>query len=507
MARKVVSKQSFIEWLVTKYGKTISVSDTISFLDYVNAAYSRFSKETFNIWETTDRHVIDRLIQLTAQGYLGIYRVPLGKIKESLILFKKFLIYVDISNSTTHLEWRTCTNVDDEDDFRERLDTATEFLMNKYKNNHATTVYELQNENNQISFSCFNRWTKCLYDMTAAEYLRKKGVLRRKNYRKERSHSQAQNETVALKKDGNPNRRTNDEIPEEHREIPMSEIKQLIKSEFGNSIQEYIDKQKTISELSTTSSNDTKVSIEQPSWDIYETALMVDQCYRVLFRGISQKETVRRLVSLMRERAVQKDLPEDSLLFNENAISIQLAMIKYLVTDGEDGIPGADLICQEVVAMKKNDPKLFNQILNVVLNQLEINNLRFEDENKIVSGEPIPIFEKRPVELNPRKIADRRKDFVQWANRRAEYRNRKIDPVVTAIENGSKYVLSNKIYPVSFWEIDSSEEFKDVSENLLMIKAFKVKIGKFINAYKSAFELYFQYLKKVERQGEAHVDK
>ena len=250
-----VSKEQFIDWLDSKYGKKDTNSVVAKNLELVAASYSDYANKPFVIWESSDRRDIDMLITLLKYGFLGTFDIPYESLKEALVLFKKFVIHVDISRSNSHLEWRTNSNVDDEDDMKERLNTATAYLLKKYRNRYAWSLKQLKEENTIISFACFNRWTQKLYDMTATEYLREKGVLEESEERNtlssEKNVGEKNNDTISRSQVDREVRRLQSyyrykpvkqlsDIDEHVLRIPLHLLNQRIQQEYKMTAGEYM---------------------------------------------------------------------------------------------------------------------------------------------------------------------------------------------------------------------------------------------------------------------------
>ena len=258
----------------------------------------------------------------------------------------------------------------------------------------------------------------------------------------------------------------------------------------------------------------------KPEWDIYEIALVVETCSNLMVGENEKSAIISKLADSLRQRAIIMGRSKVAVFCNENEISILMTKIEYLLTDGEDGIPCADSLCREIVSMKKKSPKLYNKILIEALRQIQVFGDLSDSKPNNKKTDTTPSKELAHLETNVKQdqsteqsenLIDeqkniRRSEFRRWIENNAVYKGIKIEPIISAIDNSSSYVVKREIHPVSFWEMSSQTEFLRVSSGLLEIKAYKVKLGNFIKAYRLAFEIYAQYLKDIEDSTENESD-
>ena len=101
----------------------------------------------------------------------------------------------------------------------------------------------------------------------------------------------------------------------------------------------------------------------QPLWDQYETALLIDACWRIETGEIARTDAVRLLSGELRKRALDHGLEIDEIYRNENGISGQLGKVQRLMRH----VPGAEQhntkIFVYMVNMFHNDRQQYEKIL------------------------------------------------------------------------------------------------------------------------------------------------
>ena len=99
-------------------------------------------------------------------------------------------------------------------------------------------------------------------------------------------------------------------------------------------------------------------------WDKQETALLIDAYLRVKDKELSQQEAIKEVSSLLRRRAILSGMEIDDVFRNINGITMQMKIIGGLVDDRPSGLHSATKIFNDMVALYKNNPAAFYEILN-----------------------------------------------------------------------------------------------------------------------------------------------
>ena len=78
--------------------------------------------------------------------------------------------------------------------------------------------------------------------------------------------------------------------------------------------------------------------MQQPIWDQYETALLIEACEKLNNDIASQSDVIKEMSSSLRNRAIARGNVVDDIFRNENGIQLQLTKMNYLLTEGKKGV-------------------------------------------------------------------------------------------------------------------------------------------------------------------------
>lgn len=188
---------------------------------------------------------------------------------------------------------------------------------------------------------------------------------------------------------------------------------------------------------------------ERIEWDDFEIALLIDTCEKVNASQLKKAIAVKELSSALRSRAIAQGKNIDSIFRNENGIALQMSKMDYLLSDGAMGLEGASKAYSNLVKMKRENQTQFAELLTKAKKQIVMGN----------NGE-----EKMPS----------RKDlFADWLKTQSKL---KFHPqsILSAMEDGSEYVVKHGISKQTFWEIAEAERFDMVCKKLLSMRLFRV---------------------------------
>ena len=101
---------------------------------------------------------------------------------------------------------------------------------------------------------------------------------------------------------------------------------------------------------------------ERIPWNKYEIALLIKACEKVINNKKDKPLIVTELSIKLRNMALANGIVIDELFRNENGITLQMAKMTYLLTDGKDGLSGASSSFVTYANMRKNHPREFEQI-------------------------------------------------------------------------------------------------------------------------------------------------
>ena len=109
---------------------------------------------------------------------------------------------------------------------------------------------------------------------------------------------------------------------------------------------------------------------ERIGWDQYEVALLIDYCEKVNSGTLSRPQAIKDLSAGLRARAVSRGVTIDEKFRNENGISMQMACMMFLLTDGKKGMQKKSIPFESMVSLKKADPNQYELILHEAYTQL-----------------------------------------------------------------------------------------------------------------------------------------
>ncbi len=99
-------------------------------------------------------------------------------------------------------------------------------------------------------------------------------------------------------------------------------------------------------------------------WDKQETALLIEAYLRVKNQELSQQEAIKEVSTFLRRRAILSGMEIDDVFRNINGITMQMKIIGGLVDDRPSSLHSATKMFNDMVALYKNNPAAFHEILN-----------------------------------------------------------------------------------------------------------------------------------------------
>lgn len=102
-------------------------------------------------------------------------------------------------------------------------------------------------------------------------------------------------------------------------------------------------------------------------WDEYEVALLVHYYCKIQEGSIPFETATVELSERLRKKAIRKGLQIDNVYRNTNGMSMKLANIQYLFTDGKKGFYCYSKMDKEIYELFKNDNTKYQQLLNKAL--------------------------------------------------------------------------------------------------------------------------------------------
>lgn len=101
-------------------------------------------------------------------------------------------------------------------------------------------------------------------------------------------------------------------------------------------------------------------------WDEEEAAILLDALVQHLEGKISRDEAISSVSYELRERAQRKGVEIDDIFRNKNGITLQMATMEYIYTDGKSGLnKGKMTIFRKVIDMYNNNRDAYDKLLKV----------------------------------------------------------------------------------------------------------------------------------------------
>ena len=102
------------------------------------------------------------------------------------------------------------------------------------------------------------------------------------------------------------------------------------------------------------------MSAQQPNWDKYETALLIEAYWKIKGAPKLKRIIARSLSSTLRERA---SFEIDETFRNINGITMCFGQLEYIFSEGKIGLKNSSNLFREMVEMYLNNRSEFDKIL------------------------------------------------------------------------------------------------------------------------------------------------
>ena len=489
MANKPFIRNGFMCWLYSKNMDQLTVDDYVLHIEAVSVCYSKFTGEVVDLWAVTDPEKLHSILQIAFNGKSKYEPFPIIVSKTPLLMLEQYVS--GLKSSKTRNRQESNSSIDKQQDYSEKLEDAISYLMYKYSGKPAETLKQVQKENPHISVVYINEWTRTLFNLTASEYLIKKGIIEPKIEDDRDPAIKLAEITERLKqKYLVVPAKSLAQIFKENPDLSAHKVNGWTKQIYGITTKEYFTKEGIISEGQTKDSwRNLQQHTKQPVWDKYETALLVDACCKILYEGADKKAVIKNLSFALRSRAIHQGMKIDDIFRNENGIALQMTKIMYLLTDGAQGMPGAGTVYCEVAILKKESPRVFNQLLKEALQQLQ-------DSRSILDNDDALTQVTQDIEQNLKQaIYDTERDaFRHWLIVNYNYKKEQINSLISIIDDFSNFALEHDYSEKSFWVMKDVTEFVNVYTRLLNVKNFRVDSNRRLFTLKRALQLYARYL-------------
>lgn len=98
-------------------------------------------------------------------------------------------------------------------------------------------------------------------------------------------------------------------------------------------------------------------------WNEFEAVLLVEACSKVISGEASKSDVIPDLSCRLRERMINQGLEVNDTYRNENGIALQLSAMQYIMTNGENGLPGGSALFTKMATLWLEDRESFDSKL------------------------------------------------------------------------------------------------------------------------------------------------
>ncbi len=99
------------------------------------------------------------------------------------------------------------------------------------------------------------------------------------------------------------------------------------------------------------------------SWDICEAAILLDAYLKVEHGELAQTKAITLVSKTLRDRAIASGKTIDDVFRNTNGINYQFQSLRYVMTEGRQGLPHASQLFRDIVDIYRKKPDEFARIL------------------------------------------------------------------------------------------------------------------------------------------------
>ena len=142
-------------------------------------------------------------------------------------------------------------------------------------------------------------------------------------------------------------------------------------------------------------------------WNRYETALLVEAYEKVSQKVISRKDAVAQLSKQLRNGSAAMGLSISDTFRNENGISMQMTVIKNILTNSDSSFGSSSKVFLEVCNLYLNDKQSYGQILERAKKMYPSNNA-----DRLKTYAPVD-EEEAQVIADPLTNSDKKKSYIR----------------------------------------------------------------------------------------------
>jgi hypothetical protein len=194
-------------------------------------------------------------------------------------------------------------------------------------------------------------------------------------------------------------------------------------------------------------------------WDKYEAALLLEYCIKIENKELTRTEAISTVSQILRSRAIRNGLEIDDVFRNENGIGMQLSSMRNCYLGKKQGLTISKLF-YDTVALQKNDPVSFHQILAEESEKMETSNWQ---------------------------------EFLLWLGEKHPDKSKETQRALMMINALGR---KNRTMKKPLGEIFDPEEIEDLMRSVTTSSSLGFQSRKNVSAAYNALRLYAEYLRE-----------
>jgi hypothetical protein len=103
---------------------------------------------------------------------------------------------------------------------------------------------------------------------------------------------------------------------------------------------------------------------KQPKWNKYEVALLIETFINIKNRIIEREKAIVELSDLLRKYAIKNGVKIDEKYRNRSGITMKIENIKFLFSNGKEGLAKHSKLEKEIVSLYINNISAYENLLD-----------------------------------------------------------------------------------------------------------------------------------------------
>ena len=215
--------------------------------------------------------------------------------------------------------------------------------------------------------------------------------------------------------------------------------------------------------------------VQQPKWDKYEAAILLDAVNAVNNGSETQKNAIIRVSRSLRQMALNRGIEIDETYRNANGIFFQFQSMENAAFGkiGSTNKIGTKLFL-EIVRLSRDNPNEYLALLSHAKKMSETSN---GNQNHTLDN-----------------MTSQKKSFAEWLGE-IGYKDQTAQWIVTNYDKISSFAVKNKVSIVSLWDIGNEKHYNSFMDKLQNNKRFRILERPLYKFFQRNKKLYYDFLK------------